>query len=89
MKLPDINNKPAVAAYLSAALAKADTDKFMDALAEIVHAHGVAAVARDAGLSRDTIYKLLRKERNPLHETVVAILEALGLRLAAEVITTR
>lgn len=89
MKLPDINDKAAVAMYLSAALAKADTTKFLEALAEVVQAHCVTAVAQDAGLSRDALYKMLRGERKPQHETVVAILAALGMRLAAEAITTR
>jgi probable addiction module antidote protein len=89
MKLPDIDDKAAVAAYLSSALANADTTKFMEALADVVQAHGVAAVAQDAGLSRDALYKMLRGERKPQHETVVAILAALGMRLAAEAITTK
>lgn len=89
MKLPNINNKPAAAAYLSDALAKSDTTKFLEALSQMVQAHGVAVVAADAGLSRDTLYKILRGERKPQHETVVAILAALGLRLSAEVITTK
>lgn len=89
MKLPDINDKTAVAAYLSAALTKANTTKFLEALAEVVRAHGVASVARDAGLSRDSLYKLLRGDRSPQHETVVAILAALGLRLAAQAITAK
>ena len=89
MKFPDINNKPALAAYLSAALAKPNTGEFTDALAQIVQAHGVAAVAGDAGLTRDALYKILRGDRKPQHETVVAILAAIGLRLAAEVITSK
>ena len=88
MTLPDINDKAAVAAYLSIALAKGDTTKFLEALAAVVQAHGVASVALDAGLSRDSLYKLLRGDRSPQYETVVAILAALGLRLAAETITT-
>ncbi len=89
MTLPDINDKAAVAAYLSASLAKADTSKFLEALAEVVQAHGVAAVAQDAGLSRDALYKMLRAERKPQHETIVAILAALGMRLAAETVATK
>jgi probable addiction module antidote protein len=89
MKLPDIDDRAALAAYLSAALAKADTAKFLEALAEVVQAHGVTAVAQDAGLSRDALYKMLRGERQPQYETVVAILAALGMRLGAEAITTK
>jgi probable addiction module antidote protein len=89
MKLLDVNDKPAVADYLSAALAKSDTTAFLNALSIVVQAHGVAAVAKDAGLSRDGLYRMLRGERKPQHETVVAILAALDMRLAAEVITAK
>lgn len=88
MKLPDINDKAAVAAYLSAALTKHDPDAFLDALSDVVRAAGVTAVAQDAGLSRDALQKLLSGARKPQHETVVKILAALGMRLTAEAITT-
>ena len=49
---------------------------------------GTAASGARCG-SRDALYKMLRGERKPQHETVVAILAALSTRLAAEAITTK
>ena len=44
----------------------------------------MAQVARDAGLSRESLYKALSGERSPDFDTVLKVIEALGLRLHAE-----
>jgi DNA-binding phage protein len=41
-------------------------------------------VARDAGLSRESLYKALSGERSPDFDTVLKVMGALGLRLRAE-----
>ncbi len=41
-------------------------------------------MARDAGLSRESLYKALSGERNPGFDTILKVIEALGLRLHAE-----
>ena len=54
------------------------------ALGDIARARGMAQVASDAGLSRESLYKALSGERNPTFDTVLRVVDALGLKLRAE-----
>ena len=55
------------------------------ALGDIARAKGMAQVARDAGLSRESLYKALSGERSPGFDTILKVIGALGLKLHAEV----
>ncbi len=44
----------------------------------------MSQVARDAGLSRESLYKALSGERSPAFDTILKVIDALGLRLHAE-----
>jgi probable addiction module antidote protein len=74
-----------MAAYLEAAIeeAKGDATFIAKALGDIVRAKGMAQVARDAGLSRESLYKALSGERSPGFDTILKVVEALGLKLHA------
>jgi probable addiction module antidote protein len=48
----------------------------------VARAQGVAQVARDAGMTRDALYKALSSEGNPTLATLTKVMRALGLRLA-------
>jgi probable addiction module antidote protein len=76
-----------MAAYLEACLEEADGDAAFvaKALGDIARAKGMAQVARDSGLSRESLYKALSGERSPGFDTVLKVLRALGLKLHAEV----
>lgn len=75
-----------MAAYLEACLEEADGDAAFvaKALGDIARAKGMAQVARDAGLSRESLYKALSGERSPGFDTVLKVIRALGLKLHAE-----
>jgi len=75
-----------VAAYLQACLDEADGDAafIAKALGDIARAKGMAHVARDAGLSRESLYKALSGDRSPSFDTILRVVAALGLRLHAE-----
>jgi len=75
-----------MAAYLDAWLAEAPDDVagVARALGDIARARGMSRVARDAGLSRESLYKALREDGNPSLATVLKVAKALGLRLHAE-----
>ena len=70
----------------SVVLGKADGDAAFvaKALGDIARAKGMAQVASDAGLSRESLYKALSGERNPTFDTVLRVIDALGLKLRAE-----
>ena len=75
-----------MAAYLEASIEEADGDAAFvaKALGDIARAKGMAQVACDAGLSRESLYKALSGERNPSLGTVLRVVGALGLKLRAE-----
>jgi probable addiction module antidote protein len=75
-----------MAAYLEACFEEADGDAAFvaKALGDIARAKGMSQVARDAGLSRESLYKALSGERSPDFHTILKVMGALGLRLHAE-----
>src|SRR5205809_1130249 len=75
-----------MAAYLEACLEEANGDAafIAKALGDIARAKGMAQVARDAGLSRESLYKALSGERSPGFDTILKVMAALGLELHAE-----
>ena len=72
-----------MAAYLEACLDEAQGDAafIAKALGDIARAKGMAQVARDAGLSRESLYKALSADAKPRFETVFKVMQALGLKL--------
>jgi len=75
-----------MAAYLEACLEEANGDAAFvaKALGDIARAKGMAQIARDSGLSRESLYKALSGERSPNFETILKVIDALGLKLHAE-----
>jgi len=75
-----------MAAYLDAWLADAPDDAagIARALGDIARAKGMSQVARDAGLSRESLYKALGANGNPSFATILKVARALGVRLHAE-----
>lgn len=75
-----------MAAYLEACLDEAEGDAAFvaKALGDIARAKGMSQVARDAGLSRESLYKALSGERSPGFDTILKVLAALGLKLHAQ-----
>jgi len=76
-----------VAAYLDAWLEEAPEDAagIARALGDIARAKGMAQVAKDAGLSRESLYRALSARGNPSFATVLKVARALGVRLHADV----
>lgn len=77
-----------MAAYLEACLEEANGDAafIAKALGDIARAKGMSQVARDAGLSRESLYKALSGDRSPGFDTILKVIEALGLKLHAQVV---
>ncbi len=75
-----------MAAYLEVCLEEANGDAsfIAKALGDIARAKGMSQVARDAGLSRESLYKALSGERSPGFDTILKVIGALGLKLHAK-----
>lgn len=71
-----------VVAYLNAALEDGEPAVVLEALRNVAQARGgMAALARAAGVSRESLYRTLSRRGNPKIETLIGLLRALGLRL--------
>jgi len=76
-----------MAAYLEACIQESDGDAafIAKALGDIARAKGMTQVARESGLSRESLYKALSGDRIPSFETILKVISALGLQLSATV----
>lgn len=74
-----------MAAYLDAWLEEAPDDVagLARALGDIARAKGMTQVAKETGLSRESLYRALSADGNPSFATVLKVTKALGLRLHA------
>jgi probable addiction module antidote protein len=77
-----------MAAYLDAWFeeAPADAAGIARALGDIARAKGMTQVAKDAGLSRESLYRALSAEGNPSFATILKVARALGVKLHAEAV---
>lgn len=78
-----------MAAYLEAALEEGDPALVALALGDIVRAKGMTQLARETGLSGDSLYQALSAEGNPEFATILKVVGALGLRLHATPATAK
>ena len=74
-----------IAAYLEACIEESEGDAAFvaKALGDIARAKGMTQVAREAGLSRESLYKALSGERVPTFDTILKVVHALGIELHA------
>ena len=77
-----------MAAYLEACMEEANGDAsfIAKALGDIARAKGMASVARETGLSRESLYKALSGERTPSFDTILKVMNVLGIKLHAEAV---
>jgi probable addiction module antidote protein len=78
-----LTDDAAVAEYVTAVLEADDPDLLLLALADIARARGMAEVAKEAGLGRESLYKALSPGAKPRFDTVLKVARALGVRLSA------
>ena len=79
-----------MAAYLEACFEEADGDAAFvaKALGNIARAKGMTEVARDAGLSRESLYKALSGERTPGFDTILKVINAMVCVMASRVLSS-
>lgn len=71
------------AEYLSQVLADGDDAELLRALGHIARTRGMAKVAAESGLGRESLYKALSPGAKPRYDTVLKVARALGVRLSA------
>ncbi len=78
-----LDSEEIIAEYLNAALDDGNPDLLLMALGNIAKARGMTQVAKSTGLGRESLYKSLSAGSKPQYETVVKVINALGLKLHA------
>ncbi len=77
-----------MANYLDACIEESNGDAafIAKALGDIARAQGMTKVAKEAGMSRESLYKSLSGEREPDFSTILKVTRALGLKLHTQVL---
>jgi probable addiction module antidote protein len=76
-----LDNETVIAEYLSLAAKSDDPDVLLKALSDVAKARGMAQVAKDSGLGRESLYKALAPGAKPRFETITAVMKALKMRI--------
>lgn len=79
-----LNDDAAIAEYMTGVLEANDPDLLLLALSDVARAKGMAQVAKDAGLGRESLYKALAPGAKPRFETVMKVARALGVKFTAQ-----
>lgn len=77
-----LDNDVVIAEYLTAAAEDPNPEVFLAALGDVAKAKGMAKIAKEAGLGRESLYKTFGAGAHPRYETVSAVLRALGVKMA-------
>ena len=80
-----LTDDAAVAEYVNAVLESGDPDLLLLALGDIARARGMAQIAKDTGLGRESLYKALAPGAKPRFDTILKVARALGVKLSAQV----
>jgi probable addiction module antidote protein len=78
-----LDSEEAIVAYIEAVLEDGDPALIAAALGDIARARGMSQIARETGLSRESLYRTLSKDGNPELSTLIKVMKALGMRLSA------
>ncbi len=78
-----LTDEAAIAEYVTAVLETENTDLLLMALSDVARAKGMAQVAKDSGLGRESLYKALAPGAKPRLDTILKVARALGVRLSA------
>lgn len=80
-----LSSEEAIAEYLTAALEDENPDVFLTAVSDVAKARGMAAIAKSAGLGRESLYKALAPGAKPRYDTILKVLHGLGVKITVSV----
>jgi probable addiction module antidote protein len=76
-----LDSEEMIAEYLTAALEDENPDVFLAAIADVAKARGMSAIAQSTGLGRESLYKALAPGAKPRYDTILKVLNGLGVKL--------
>ncbi len=75
----EVLNTPAdIAAYLEDGTQR----EMLRALGTVARSHGMSALAKQTGISRETLYQAFSDSGNPTLDTLLRVMKAFGVRLS-------
>lgn len=74
----------AIREHLEDAMDSGDSRVIAGAIGDVARAKGMSAIAKETGMSRESLYRALSEDGNPQLATVLKVLEAMGLKLSVE-----
>jgi probable addiction module antidote protein len=75
-------------AYLNAAFEDSE-EMFLIALRDVAESSQMARIAAEAGVARETMYRMLRRSGNPTYSNLIGVLRAVGLRMCIAPLETQ
>ncbi|BCX81403.1 hypothetical protein MIT9_P0981 [Methylomarinovum caldicuralii] len=76
-----LKDRKDIAAYLAAVLEEGDPAELAQALGVVAKARGMTEIAREAGISRETLYRALQPGNSPKMDIIIKVCRALGCKL--------
>ncbi|WP_278540398.1 addiction module antidote protein [Oxalobacter formigenes] len=76
-----LDSEEAIQEYFRQVMEDGDSDEIIRALGHIARARGIAQLAKDTGLGRESLYKTLSEGAKPRFDTILRVTQALGLKL--------
>ena len=80
-----LDDDEAIKAYIDDAIATGDAGFIAKCIGDVARARGMSQIAKDSGLSRESLYKALSTNGNPEFATILKVITALGLKLSVAV----
>ena len=78
-----LDNKEIIAEYLTQVIAEGDMDELLSAIGHVAKAKGISQISQETGLGRESLYKSFKKGSKPRFDTVLKVLNNMGIHLKA------
>lgn len=76
-----LDSEEAIAEYLTQVLEDGENEEFLRAIGHIAKAKGMAQIAEETGMGRESLYKAFRPNAKPRFDTVMKVLHALKIQI--------
>ncbi|NOX16464.1 MAG: putative addiction module antidote protein [Epsilonproteobacteria bacterium] len=80
-----LDNEETIAEYLTQVLNDGNSEEFLEAIGHIAKAKGMSNIAKETGLGRESLYKTFASGSKPRFETVMKVINSLGVKLKVAV----
>jgi probable addiction module antidote protein len=79
-----LDDEETIAGFLAEAFETGDAVEIAKSLGTVARARGMTEIARQAGVSRESLYRALSEKGNPELSTLVKVMRACGVQLSVQ-----